>query len=115
MKLFRNKFSFFIYVCVILISINNSFCDLPIHCLKSEIIGKWKIEATKLYPIKNGHEMKCGHQEPSTENTSWNTKSNLPFDNIFEIEIKDDDSVIMINKNNSIIDINNSTDRKSVV
>jgi hypothetical protein len=70
--------------------------DLPVHCLKSQIVGKWNIKATKLYEVKSGHEMKCGHLEPSTEATSYKAKPKLKFDKEF-IKTKFNTLVLMYN------------------
>jgi len=82
-----------LYSYLILLQFDYSVQDLPIHCLKSQIVGRWRIYATDLYSVKNGHEMKCGHVEPSTESTSWKAKSNLPFVNEYEIELGENDVV----------------------
>jgi cathepsin C len=91
----QNYFFLFTYLFFIIINIEKTLCDLPIHCLKEQIVGKWKIIATDLYDVKNGHEMKCGHTEPSTEKTAWRAETNLSFSREFELTFHEDDKVIL--------------------
>lgn len=45
-------------------------CDLPVHCLKHQIVGKWR-----LYVEKSHHNgpglVTCGHDVPDHADTSY--------------------------------------------
>ena len=80
--------------------------DIPTHCLKSQVVGKWSFKRT--IPVKKSinnfksKESLCGHDLPSNESTSKSSSSldflfNL-FQN-FEVEFSNDDT-ILINKTN---------------
>lgn len=44
--------------------------DLPVHCLKHQIEGQWKLSVTK--PLINGHgPLPCGHHVPDTQHSSY--------------------------------------------
>ncbi len=70
--------------------------DLPIHCLKSNIKGKWKFFAIKEKEIKKPDELYnllCGHEMPSNEKTSHlslEMTQTESFEKTFEVEFTDD-------------------------
>jgi cathepsin C len=84
------KFIFFkILVAVTLISIHKA--DIPVHCLKSQIVGKWIFQATepKERNIQELYDLKCGHEMPSHEKSSHLSLSYTSienFDRSFEVE-----------------------------
>jgi len=55
--------------------------------------------------VRSGHEMKCGHDEPSHELTSFKAKVNLKFDHIFELNLKKSDKAFL--KDGESIMVNN--------
>ncbi len=59
--------------------ISLTFQDLPVHCLKHDIIGTWTIKTTDLFTVPSGHDMKCGHSEPSSEDSSYLAQSPHDF------------------------------------
>lgn len=64
------------FIIILLITLlPNTLQDLPVHCLKHEIVGTWTIKTTDLFSVSSGHDMKCGHSEPSTEETSYLAES----------------------------------------
>ncbi len=51
--------------------------------------------ASNLIKVKSGHEMKCGHQEPSDENLSAIAQSPIAINNNYQVILKEDDSAIL--------------------
>jgi cathepsin C len=70
---------FTLRVIILLILAAYTLQDLPVHCLKHEIIGTWTLQTTDLYKVSSGHDMKCGHSEPSSENSSYLAESPYPL------------------------------------
>jgi hypothetical protein len=75
-----------IFVLFFLINFNFIKSDLPIHCLKHDvitylikIIGTWTVTATALFNVRSNKEMKCGHEMPSREETSNLAMPSLEF------------------------------------
>ncbi len=46
--------------------------------------------------VESGHDMKCGHSEPSNKETSLTAKSVYPFVNDYKLKLFDDDSAEII-------------------
>ena len=72
--------------------------DLPVHCRKSQIIGKWTFQKTKAHrkSIQELYENKCGHESPSHTDTSFLSFSKIniqEFTQSFEVEFKNDEAV----------------------
>lgn len=73
--------------------------DLPIHCLKSNIIGKWKFYAIEPKEINKSDELYnllCGHEMPSNEKTSHLSLAmtqTQSFKNKFEVEFTDGQAI----------------------
>jgi hypothetical protein len=46
--------------------------DIPTHCLKSQVIGKWNFELSNPSPksLSELYQHTCGHKLPSNEKTS---------------------------------------------
>ncbi|EGR34799.1 hypothetical protein IMG5_001760 [Ichthyophthirius multifiliis] len=68
-------------------------CDLPVHCLKHQIIGQWKLQLENLYYTTTQY-IKCGHSQPDTIYNSY--KSYL---NIFKVILKFKRTQSQITKN----------------
>jgi hypothetical protein len=47
---------------LVIIYVSQVYCDLPIHCLKSQIEGKWSFELEDKKKDMNPLENSCGHQ-----------------------------------------------------
>jgi hypothetical protein len=96
---------FLLYATVIFLNLLNLYkLDIPVHCLKSQIIGDWKFKATK--PVKKSidelYRMTCGNPNPSHESSAYKYNMNLKqFVDEFTITLKDDDNVTLT-KNNLI-------------
>ena len=72
--------------------------DLPVHCKKSQIIGKWTFQQTiaKTKTIQELYENKCGHKVPSHTDTSLESLLYLnsqEFSQSFQVEFKDGGAV----------------------
>ena len=63
-------FFFFIYNMLFLLLVKVALADLPVHCLKHQIVGKWTLMLTSPL-IKGSGELACGHDIPDNERTSW--------------------------------------------
>jgi hypothetical protein len=81
-----NYILLFVFILIFLQKFSLIQSDLPIHCLKHDvnliiikIIGTWMISATALFKVVSNHEMKCGHDEPSREETSNLAMPTLEF------------------------------------
>ncbi len=81
-----NNFLLFLFILIFFLKISLIHSDLPIHCLKHDvikyfkkIIGTWMVSATALFKVVSNHEMKCGHEEPSREETSNLAMPSLEF------------------------------------
>ena len=94
----NNKFGLLLF-CIYLM-LNFSRCDLPIHCLKSQISGKWIISASDLINTRNPHEVKCGHNEPSNEESAYLAESNLVLFRVYNLDLKSNDTAILSMDNN---------------
>ena len=55
----------------ILAILKSSLCDIPVHCLKSQIEGKWKIFATLPSTLNNLYQWTCNHTMPSHERDAY--------------------------------------------
>jgi hypothetical protein len=89
----QNKFVLLVF-CIFLI-LNFSRCDLPVHCLKSQIIGKWIISASDLINTRNPHEVKCGHNEPSDEESAYLAESNIVLFRTYNLDLQSNDTAIL--------------------
>jgi hypothetical protein len=58
-----------ILICLLLVMINT---DIPTHCLRTQIIGKWNFDLSKAIPkdLTELYKHTCGHKVPSHESTS---------------------------------------------
>ena len=82
------KYCFGIIYLIILIK--SSLCDIPVHCLKSQIIGKWKIFASKPDVISNLYQFTCGHTMPSHERNAYTHTKIIPA-YTFSVNLKAND------------------------
>lgn len=77
--------------------------DIPTHCLKSQVTGKWEFKATK--PVKKSiaqlYKLTCGHPNPSHESSAHKMNMDLSeFTERFEIDLQksDDASAVILGK-----------------
>ncbi|MCQ2817600.1 MAG: hypothetical protein MJ252_10080 [archaeon] len=93
---FKNR-KIFLYFLVLLISFIN--CDLPVHCVKSQIVGKWTFqgEHPKLKEtIKDKYLNTCLHKIPSHESTSY-----LTYTNRFQLNLTEENFNVNFNEDNT--------------
>ena len=69
--------------------------DLPVHCLKHDIIGEWVIKASIPKEVNSGHDMKCGHSEPSSENNAYLAQSPYPLDLEYHVVLKNVSTAVL--------------------
>lgn len=62
------KFIFYFITLCLLISVQ---ADLPIHCLKSQTVGKWQFFLSAPSTNKTSLENNCGHEVPDHERSSY--------------------------------------------
>jgi len=97
------KFKNLLIRLLILISISFSFIksDIPTHCLKSQVQGKWIFKRT--FIVEKGldqlyePESLCGHKLPSHESTSLLAKNLNAYTDVKEdllVDLNNDDSVV---------------------
>lgn len=89
------------YICftvILVIVLNVIQCDFPVHCLKSQVVGKWKFKSTQpkaLSKLELG-SFSCGHKIPSHESTSYQFNMNVDdFVELHELELKDNDEAVL--------------------
>eukprot|EP01017_Pseudomicrothorax_dubius_P003919 TRINITY_DN1067_c0_g1_i1.p1 TRINITY_DN1067_c0_g1~~TRINITY_DN1067_c0_g1_i1.p1 ORF type:complete len:550 (+),score=154.87 TRINITY_DN1067_c0_g1_i1:109-1758(+) len=74
--------------------VTNLRADLPVHCLKHQIVGKWSFQVTKPAKLSSGHDNRCGHDEPDNPSTSnMAMKGEFKPHLTFEANIQSDDTV----------------------
>ncbi len=59
--------------------------------------------ASNLVRVKSGHDMKCGHQEPSEEVSSSIAKSPIVMDNQYQVILKEDNSATLTIKDQTFV------------
>jgi hypothetical protein len=64
---------FFLAKVIFLCFISMYKCDIPVHCVKSQIEGGWEFKATK--PVKKTlvelYDFTCGHKSPTHESNAY--------------------------------------------
>ena len=78
----------------LLIVIKSSLCDIPVHCLKSQIQGKWKIFASYPTELSNFYQFTCGHWMPSAEKDAYNHLKIVP-DLFFDLFLKSNNEAVL--------------------
>jgi len=69
--------------------------DLPVHCLKSQILGEWTIETSSHIQTDDGRVL-CGHDSPDNAETSYKALIQLfEATNSIKVDLKDDDTVVL--------------------
>jgi hypothetical protein len=72
--------------------------DIPVHCVKSQIIGNWVFRATETKQVTKPEELyahTCGHKNPTHESNAHLAKmdDNL-FTKQFTVTFAEDSSII---------------------
>ena len=78
----------------ILILIKSSLCDIPVHCLKSQIQGKWKIFASYPSELSDLYQYTCQHTMPSHERDAYSHTKIIPKV-FFDLDLKSNDEAIL--------------------
>jgi hypothetical protein len=76
----------FLFLLVIVLFFANLYkCDIPVHCVKSQIEGEWEFKATEpvTKSIEQLYKMTCGHPNPSHESSAYQMNMDL---SLFEYE-----------------------------
>jgi hypothetical protein len=76
-------------------------CDIPVHCVKSQIEGEWKFKATEpvTKSIEQLYDMTCGHPNPSHESSAYQMNMDLSlFEKEFSVKFGNN-FVATINQN----------------
>lgn len=79
-------FYFFLFFPILII------CDLPVHCLKHQIVGNWNFHISSILKEKDSREQ-CGHESPDNPKTSNKPNFELIEEKIIVLTLKPDDSV----------------------
>lgn len=85
-----------VFVAVLLIF--QTVCDIPVHCVKSQIEGQWLIHATKAKIRNDLYKFTCGHKLPSKESHAFTVKPNKSFKLRYKITLKSNDVSELYNK-----------------
>ena len=85
-----------LFVFVSLLLLNYILCDIPVHCVKSQIEGQWLIHATKAKLRNDLYKFTCGHKLPSKEAHAFLVKPNKSFRIIHKIHLKSNDEAILL-------------------
>lgn len=79
---------------VVIFSFEFARADLPVHCLKKDIIGEWILELTALQASKDGR-VSCGHDSPDRASTSYKAfLDEFKTEKTLNIELKEDFTVL---------------------
>ena len=76
MKFITFKQNSILVILVFLLFLSLTKEDLPVHCLKSQIVGEWTFtlgKTTKLSSPSEKYSFTCEHAIPSHESTSYLT------------------------------------------
>lgn len=95
------KYSKLIKLCVVYLLVSCYFVktDIPVHCVKSQIVGNWMIHATKPSNQNDLYKFTCGHKLPSREDHSYLVKPNGKFNIKFKVSLKENDQALLLMKN----------------
>ena len=88
-----------IFILFLLANSNN--CDIPVHCLKSQIAGDWTFYLTKAYEQskKKLYKLGCSHSIPSNQDNAFKAKiGSKYFVKKIKIKLSEDDSAEFLNK-----------------
>jgi hypothetical protein len=86
------KYTFGVFYLIVLFK--SSLCDIPVHCLKSQIEGHWKIFASNPTALDNLYQFTCGHSMPSHERDAY-THSKIIPEFIFSLDLKHNDEAVL--------------------
>ena len=74
--------------------VSYTFADLPVHCQRSQIIGKWILETTANIQTKDGR-VSCGHESPDQASSSYKAYiDSFTVKNSIKVILNEDYSVV---------------------
>jgi len=88
-----------IFILFLLANFQN--CDIPVHCLKSQIAGEWTFYLTKAYEQskKKLYKLGCSHSIPSNQDNAYKAKiGSKYFVKKIKIKLSEDDSAEFLQK-----------------
>lgn len=71
-----------------------TLCDIPVHCLKSQIAGRWKVYASRPNRTDNLYSFTCGHTMPSHERDAY-THTRLIPELTFNLNLNFNDKALL--------------------
>jgi cathepsin C len=87
---------YFVALVILFSIIKLLYCDLPIHCLKNQITGKWLISAERPTDYDDLYKFTCSHTLPSHERDAFSHRSLRNPEFKLSLELKNDDSAILV-------------------
>lgn len=90
----RKQFALPGLLLVLAITINTCRSDLPIHCVKSQVVGQWKLEISEPQEVEFPYKMNCGHENPDNPANSYLAlRDSFKPTTQFKVDLKDDTEV----------------------
>jgi hypothetical protein len=90
-------------LCIIILTIRS---DIPTHCFRSQVSGKWTFQLTapQVKNISGLYSHTCGHKLPSNEVTSYNASiDDSLFTKSISIDLRSNNEAYMDNKVSCLI------------
>lgn len=85
---------------VLAITINTCKGDLPIHCVKSQVVGEWTLQISKPQIVEFPYKMNCGHESPDNPANSYLAlRDSFKSDTEFKVDLQDNTEVHHNGKN----------------
>lgn len=81
-----------------IIFIQSTLADLPIHCLKHQVVGDWTLQITTPSLIATSYQNNCGHEIPDNpKNSHLALKDSFTPFTEFRVKLADDAQVLQNN------------------
>lgn len=76
------------------------YADLPVHCLRHQVVGLWNVSVTEPAVYERGHYPTCGHKQPDDPKQCWKAGLDIfrPEYN-FQFQLFDNFTALMIDEN----------------
>lgn len=92
-RVFSNSV-FFLIVLVFSLQFSRIHADLPVHCLKHQIVGSWELSLTAAETSEPGVKVSCEHDSPDNPATSFLAMQNtFKAEKTLSLDLNQDDSV----------------------
>merc|ERR1712032_1475146 len=96
-----------LFLLLVFCLVNYHKCDIPTHCLTSQVHGKWKFKATALKQynsLKSLYTLKCGITNHRVVDQILKQKMNpKSFTNSFDVDLKPDMTAVMQQKGKKFV------------